>query len=70
MRDLEKEKKEIHNLARSTDDNEIKGEKQLTDLSKAVKFVFEKFDELEKDRLEKKNKLINDLKSEVSPWSL
>ena len=30
---------EIHNLSRSTHDNEIKGKKQFTDLSKSVKFV-------------------------------
>ena len=37
---------EIHNLSRSTHDNEIKGKKQFIDLSKSVKFVSEKFDEL------------------------
>lgn len=56
--------KEIY-LVYSTDDNQIKSKKQLSHLSKVVKFVSKKFDKLEKDRLEKE-KLINVLMSEVS----
>ena len=67
MRNLEKEVKEIHSLACSTNDNHIKDKKQVTDLSKALKFVFESFDELKK---KKKEKLINDLKNEVSSLSI
>ena len=54
MRNLEKEMKEIHSLAHSTNDNHIKVKKQVTYLSKAMKFLSEKFVELEKDRLKKK----------------
>lgn len=54
MRNLEKEMKEIHSLAHSTNDNHIKVKKQVTYLSKAMKFASEKFVELEKDRLKKK----------------
>ena len=39
----------------------IKGEKQLVDLAEFVKFMASKFDDLEKDRKEKK-KIINNLK--------
>ena len=47
---------------------EQRGEKELTDISKAVKFVSEKIDESKKDILEKE-KLINDLKSKASSLS-
>ena len=43
----------------------IKGEKQLVDLAELVKFMISKFDEVDKDRKEKK-KIINNLKGEVS----
>ena len=47
---------------------EQRGEKELTDISKAVKFVSEKIDESKKDILEKE-KLINDLNSKASSLS-
>lgn len=47
--------KEIYSLAPCTNDSHIKDKKQVTDLSKAVKFVSEKFVELEKIGLKKKN---------------
>lgn len=53
---------------RGEQNNPIKGEKELTDISKAKKFVSEKIDESKKDILEKE-KLINDLKSKVSSLS-
>ena len=53
---------------RGEQNNPIKGEKELTDISKAKKFVSEKTDESKKDILEKE-KLINDLKSKVSSLS-
>ena len=49
----------------SINDSQIKGKKQLSDLSEAVKFVSKKFEKLEKDRLEKE-KLINVLKKKIS----
>ena len=45
-----------------------RGEKELTDISKAVKFVSKKIDESKKDILEKE-KPINDLKSKASSLS-
>ena len=39
LRNLEKEVKDIHKLALSNNDNQIKGKKQLTDLSESIKFV-------------------------------
>ena len=53
---------------RGEENNPIKGEKELTDIGKAKKFVSEKIDESKKDILEKE-KLINDLKSKVSSLS-
>ena len=47
---------------------EQRGEKELTDISKAVKFVSKKIDESKKDILEKE-KPINDLKSKASSLS-
>ena len=58
MRSLENNVKEIHSLARSTNDNQIKGKKQSTDLSKAGKFVYEVLDELEKENGKWKRKMI------------
>ena len=45
LRNLEKEVKDIHKLALSNNNNQIKGEKQLPDLSKSIKFMSDKFDE-------------------------
>lgn len=53
---------------RGEENNPIKGEKELTDIGKAKKFVSKKIDESKKDILEKE-KLINDLKSKVSSLS-
>ena len=36
VKNLEKEMKKVHSLDRSINDNQSKGEKQLTDLSKVV----------------------------------
>ena len=44
---------------------EIKGEKQLIDLTSSVEFLTSKFDELERERKEK-DELINSLQIEVS----
>ena len=57
---------EIYEQGNKTKNMHIKGEKQLTDLAKSVKFITSsKFDELEKDRKEKE-KIINNLKGEVN----
>ena len=65
LRNLEKEVKDIHKLALSNNSNQIKGEKQLADLSKSIKFISHKFDEFEKEREEQK-KVIEELRGEVS----
>ena len=65
MRNLEKEDKDIHKLALSNNNNQIKGEKQLADLSESIKFISDKFDEFEKEWEEQK-KLIEELRGEVS----
>ena len=44
---------------------QIKGEQSLTDLSKSVKFITDKFDEYEKER-EGKNEIIKKLNEKVS----
>ena len=40
-------------MLEKTEDRQIKGECQLTDLAKGVEFITQKFDEYEKDRREK-----------------
>ena len=65
LRNLEKEVKDIHKLALSNNNNQIKGEKQLADLSESIKFMSDKFDEFEKERQEQK-KVIEELRGEVS----
>ena len=64
MRNLEKEVKDIHKLAVSNNSNQIKGEKQLADLSELIKFMANKFDESDKERQEQK-KMIEKLRGEV-----
>ena len=64
MRNLEKEVKDIHKLAVSNNSNQIKGEKQLADLSELITFMANKFDESEKERQEQK-KMIEKLRGEV-----
>ena len=65
LRNLEKEVRDIHKLALSNNDNQIKGEKQLADLSEWIKFMSDKFDEFEKERQEQK-KVIEELQGKVS----
>ena len=65
LRNLEKEVKDIHKLALSNNNNQIKGEKQLADLSESIKFMSDKFDEFEKERQEQK-KVIEELRGEAS----
>ena len=65
LNNLEKEVKELKDLASPNNANQIKGEKQLLDLKGAVDFISNKFDDFERDRL-KKEKVIEDLKEEVT----
>ena len=65
LKNLEAKVMEIHEQGNENKNMHIKGENQLVDLAESVKFITSKFDELEKDRKEKE-KIINNLKSEVS----
>ena len=65
LKNLEKEVKELKDLASSKNTNQIKGERQLLDLKDSVDFISNKFDDFECDRLEKE-KIIKDLKEEVT----
>ena len=65
LKNLEKEVKELKDLASSNNANQIKGERQLLDLKEAVDFISNKFDDFERDRLEKE-KVIKHLKEEVT----
>ena len=66
IQDLEKLVGSIFKMLKKTEDSQIKGECQLTDLAKGVDFINQKFDEYEKDRREKEaiiETLQNELKS-------
>ena len=65
LQNLEQGVKDIHKLALFNNDNQIKGEEQLADLSESIKFMSDKFDEFEKERQEQK-KVIEELRGEVS----
>ena len=66
LRNSEKEVKDIHKLALFyNNSNQIKGEKQLADLSELIKFMSDKFDEFEKDGHEQK-KVNEELRDEIS----
>ena len=65
LKNLEKEVKELKDLTSSNNANQIKGERQLLDLKDTEDFISNKFDDFERDRLEKE-KNIKDLKEEVN----
>ena len=52
MQNLEKQVDQIFKMLEKTEDRQIIGECQLTDLAKGVEFITQKFDEYEKDRRE------------------
>ena len=49
MQNLEKQFGQIFKMLEKTEDRQIKGEYQLTDLAKGVDFITQKFDEYAKD---------------------
>ena len=53
MQNLGKQVGQIFKLLEKTEDHQIKGECQLTDLAKGVKYITQKFDKYEKDGREK-----------------
>ena len=68
LRNVERQTKDIYTLVHSAQDHQIKGEKQLIDLTESINFLSDKFKEYEEDRA-KKDKIIEDLKSEVDSLS-
>ena len=60
--------KDIYPLAHSTQDHQIKDEKQWIDMIESINFLLDKFNEYEEDRA-KKDKIIQDVKSEVDNLS-
>ena len=65
LKNLEQKMNDLYMLANSNKEMQIKGDKQLIDLTSSVEFLTTKFDELEKERKEK-DELINSLQIEVS----
>ena len=65
LKNLEEKMNDLYMLANSNKEMQIKGDKQLIDLTSSVEFLTSKFDELEKERKEK-DELINSLQIEVS----
>ena len=65
LRNLKKEVKELKYLSSFNNSKQIKVKKQLLDLKNAVDFIFNKFDDFQRDRL-KKEKTIKNLKEEVA----
>ena len=53
MQNLEKQVGQIFKMLEKTEDRQIKGECQLTDLAKGVDFISQEFDEYEEDQHEK-----------------
>ena len=50
LRNVEKQTKDTYILAHSTQDYQIKGEKQLNDLTESINFLSDKFKEYKEDR--------------------
>lgn len=65
IKSLELQIKNLFELAHKTNETQIKGECQLVELKNSVDFISSKFDEFEKDRLEKVQK-INKLEEQVT----
>ena len=69
MKNLEKQVGQIFKMLEKTEDRQIKGECQLTDLTKGIEFITQKFDEYEKDRREK-DAIIATLQNELKSASM
>ena len=69
MRNLEKQVGQIFKMLERTEDRQIKGECQRTDLAKSVEFITQKFDEYETDRREK-DAIIATLQNELMSASM
>ena len=64
MQNIEKQVKELFLLAQENKEKHIKGESDLSELTKAIDLISGKFDDYERERREK-DKIIKELKSEV-----
>ena len=69
MQNLEKQVGQIFKMLKKTEDCQIKGECQLTDLAKGVEFITQKSDEYEKDWHEK-DAIISTLQNELMKASM
>ena len=69
MQNLEKQVGQIFKMLEKTEDCQIKGKYQLTDLAKGVEFITQKFDEYEKDQQEK-DAIIATLQNELKSTSM
>ena len=58
----------FRDIAQTTQENQIKGTTQLTDLQESVNFINEKFQEYKQDRREKERE-IKELKKNISTLS-
>ena len=65
MQNLEKEIKLFRDIAQTTQENQIVGTNQLTDLQESVNFINEKFQEYEQNRSEKELE-IKELKENIN----
>ena len=65
MQNLEKEIKLFRDIAQTTQENQIVGTNQLTDLQESVNFTNEKFQEYEQNRSEKELE-IKELKENIN----
>ena len=63
LRNVERKMKEIFILARSTQKQQIKGERQLNEVHDSAQFIVDKFKEYEEDQAEK-NEIIGKPQSE------
>ena len=68
LKNLEKQVKVNHELLAATNSSQIKGEEQLNDVLKNVKYINEKFDDFEKYKEEKEQQVKN-LQNQVSAMS-
>ena len=69
MQNIEKQVKELFLLAQENKEKHIKGESDLSELTKAIDLISGKFDDYERERREK-DKIIKELKGEVSDLNI
>ena len=69
MQNIEKQVKELFPLSQENKQKHLKGESDLSELTKAIALLSGKFDDYERERREK-HKTIKNLKSEVSDLNI